>query len=256
MTPSSIDRRTRLDLLLPAALLVAGTVTFLAGGRRHPYINASLGPVGSDEFYHEFARTIMHLPSWEGMHALILAGPVLWALGAAALVRLLPARAAALGEVGRAALTLAAVAWAVTFVFDGFIAPRLARGIVAAVGPAELAATLAPFKINQYIVARLGMVSMVLIGASVTAFALALLSSGRGARWRAAVGGIGILVGLWPLVAAASGEFAPGPFTSPYWNATAISVGLWFVFLATSLASLGRDEQMDHRTPALDTVAA
>src|SRR5215208_2677640 len=187
--------RPRLDLLLPAALLLAGTATFLGGGRRHPHINDSLGPIGSDDFYLAFARTIVHIPNWETMHALILAGPVLWALGAAAIVRLLPGRVSTLGEVGRAALLLAALTWTVAFVFDGFIAPRLAGPIVGAA---------------------------------------------RAASWRAIVGASGLLVGLWPLAGAARGDFAPGPFTSPYWTPMALAIGAWFAMLASAVPALGR----------------
>jgi|SRR5215208_1951110 len=241
--------RPRLDLLLPAALLLAGTATFLGGGRRHPHINDSLGPIGSDDFYLAFARTIVHIPNWETMHALILAGPVLWALGAAAIVRLLPGRVSTLGEVGRAALLLAALTWTVAFVFDGFIAPRLAGPIVGAASAAELSVGLAPFRINQYVVARMGMVSLVLIGGAVTALALALLGAARAASWRAIVGASGLLVGLWPLAGAARGDFAPGPFTSPYWTPMALAIGAWFAMLASAVPALGRAREPARAVP-------
>ena len=227
--------RLRLDTLLPAALLLAGSLVFLGGGGRHPRIGAALGPVGSDEFFRAFAQEIGHVSNWEGMHALILAGPLLWALGAAGAVRLLPARVAALGEVARAALLLGAGAWALAFILDGFVAPTLARGVVAAGSPAEVHAAIVPFRTNQLMMSRLGMVSVVLMGAAATAFALALLATARAASWRAAVGATGLLVGLWPMLAAAAGEFAPGPFTSPYWMVTALATGTWFALLATAL---------------------
>jgi hypothetical protein len=234
-------QRSRLDALLPAALMVAGTVAFFAGGVRHPHVNASLGPMGSDEFYRGFAHTILHTPNWESMHAMILAGPVLWALGAAGLARLLPGRAAAFGEVGRTALLLGAGLWAIVFVLDGFVAPSLARTIEGAAASAgELRSAFTAFQVNQRMVGRLGMVSMVLLGAAESALATAVLLSARGARsaataWRATVGVAGLLVGLWPLVAALRGEFSPAPFTSPYWSPTALSTGLWFVALATAV---------------------
>jgi len=169
------------------------------------------------------------------MHALILAGPVLWALGAAGAARLLPAGAAALGETGRAALLLGAAAWGVAFVLDGFVAPVLARNIVSVTNPAELPGALAPFRTSQLTMARLGTVSVVLIGAAATAFGLALLTAARAASWRGVVGASGVLVGLWPMIAAARGEFVPGPFTSPYWTLTALATGIWFAALATAL---------------------
>ena len=227
--------RPSFDALLSAALLLAGSLIFLGAGSLHPHINAGLGPVGSDAFFRAFADKIMRVPHWEMIHTGILAGPVLWALGVAGIVRLLPGRVAALGEVGRAALLLAAVGWAVAFVLDGFVAPVFARTITAITDPAELPSAIAPFRTNQLLMARLGMVSVVLMGAAATAFGLALLAIARGAAWRAVVGASGILVGLWPMIAAARGEFAPGPFTSPYWTLTALATGAWFAALATAL---------------------
>jgi hypothetical protein len=238
---SSTASRSRLDTLLPAALLVGGSVLFLGAGGRHPRIGAALGPVGSDAFFQSFAREIAHVPNWEAMHAMILSGPLLWALGAAGVARLLPARVAALGEVGRAALLLAAAAWRLACVLDGFVAPVFARTIAAASTPSELHAAIAPFRTNQLTMARLGMVSMVLMGGATTAFALALVASSRRAPWRAVVGATGLLVGFWPMIAAARGEFAPGPFTSPYWTVTALATGAWFAMLATVLPRLARD---------------
>ena len=80
---SSAPPRPRLDTLLPAALLVAGSLAFLGAGARHPHIDAALGPVGSDAFFRAFADVIMRVPNWEMIHTVLLAGPVLWALGAA-----------------------------------------------------------------------------------------------------------------------------------------------------------------------------
>jgi hypothetical protein len=227
--------RSRLDTLLPAALLVGGSIAFLGGGSRHPQIGSALGPAGSDAFFEAFAHKILHVPHWETMHALILAGPVLWALGAAGAARLVPTRVAALGEVARASLLLAAAAWALAFILDGFVAPVLARPIAAAASPAELHAAITPFRANQLTMARLGMISMVLIGGAASAFAITLLASARRSGWGAIVGATGLAVGVWPIVAAATGEFAPGPFTSPYWRLTALATGAWFALLATAL---------------------
>jgi hypothetical protein len=50
----------------------------------------------------------------------------------------------------------------------------------------------------------------------------------------------GILLGVWPLIAWVTGAFLPGPFTSRYWNATAVSTAIWFlaagIFLMISAA--------------------
>ncbi len=245
--PAPAPARPRFDALVSVALLTAGSVSFLLAGSLHPHVGAALGRVGSETFFRAFAAEVLRVPHWEAIHAGILAGPVLWALGAAAIPRLLPPRAAALGEIGRNALLLAAAAWTVAFVLDGFVAPGLAHALVNATDlPAEHDA-LRAFQTNQRIVARLGAVSVVLIGAAESAFGLALLTSaravaraaGRGAGWRLVAGASGVLVGLWPIFAVARGEFVPGPFTSPYWTITALATGAWFVALASALPLRG-----------------
>jgi hypothetical protein len=245
--PSLAPPRPRFDALVAVALLAAGSLAFLLAGSLHPRVGAALGPVGSDEFFRAFAAEIVRVPHWEAIHAGILAGPVLWALGAAAIPRLLPTPAAILGEIGRNALLLAAAAWTVAFVLDGFMAPGLAYAVVNATDIATEHDALRAFHANQRIMARLGMVSIVLIGAAESAFGLALLASARavaratrqGASWRLVVGASGVLVGLWPILAAARGEFVPGPFTSPYWTITALATGAWFGALASALPLRG-----------------
>jgi hypothetical protein len=229
--------RSRLDAWLPAALLAVGSAAFLGAGSQHPHIGAGLGPVGSDEYFRAFAERILHIPDWETMHGVILAGPLLWALAAAGTSRLLPARAAALGDVGRGALLLAAAFWAVAFVLDGFVAPKHASAVMAAHAGADGVA-LAAFGVSQLTMARLGMISVVLMGTAIFAFGAALLLAGPSRSWRATVGGAGLIVGAWPAVAALRGDFSPGPFTSPYWTLTALSLGLWFLALATALPGL------------------
>jgi hypothetical protein len=65
------------------------------------------------------------------------------------------------------------------------------------------------------------------------------------------VGAGGVLIGLWPMLAAARGEFIPGPFTSPYWTITALTTGAWFGALATALPVRGSDAH-----PGTDPAAA
>jgi len=232
----------RLDAWLPAALLTLGSAAFLGAGSQHPHVTAHLGPIGSDEFFRAFAERILRVRGWETMHSFILAGPVLWALAASGTARLLPPRTAALGDVGRGALLLAAACWTVAFVLDGFVAPKHADAVVAAdVGADGIA--LAAFRVSQLTTARLGMISVVLMGAAIIAIGVALLltepvGSGPARAWRATVGGAGLLVGAWPAVATLRGEFSPGPFTSPYWTLTALSIGLWFLALGTALPGL------------------
>jgi hypothetical protein len=235
-----LAHRARLDAWLPALLLVAGSLIFLGAGRHHPIINASLGPIGSDEFYRTFAAHMLHMPNWESFHLGILAGPLLWTLGAAGIARLISVKATPLAEVGRTALMLGASLWAVAFVLDGYVGPRLAQAIAAA-GVGADALAIKTFSTNQYMMARLGMLSMVLIGGAILVISAAMLVESRRRSWRAVVGALGVLVGGWPLIAAARGEFWPGPFTSPYWTATAISLGVWFLLLASAIPGMRRE---------------
>jgi hypothetical protein len=232
-------QRTRFDAWFPAVLLFTGSALFLGAGRHHPIIDASFGTVGSDEFFRAFARHMLSMPNWESIHLGILLGPVLWALAAAGVGRMVFAKARALADVGRTALLLGAVLWAVAFVLDGYVGPRLAKAIVVAgVGADALAITT--FSTNQFTMARLGMLSMVLMGGSILAFSAALLVQNRMRSWGTIVGGLGLLLGGWTLIATGRGDFWPGPFTSPYWTATAIALGLWFVLLGTTVPGMRR----------------
>ena len=229
--------RSRLDAWLPTLLLAAGSALFLGAGRHHPRINASLGEVGSPQFYRAFAAHMLHMPNWGSVHLGILLGPVLWALAASGAARLLPARAASLGDLARSALMLAAGLWSVAFVLDGFVGPKLANAIVAA-GVSGDAEAIRAFSANQLAMARLGMLSIVLVGTAMTAFGGALLMGARIRSWRSAVGALGLVSGAWPVAAALRGEFYPGPFTSPWWTITALAIGFWFLLFATVVPAL------------------
>ena len=234
----------RLDAWLPALLLVFGSLLFLVAGGMHPRINASLGAVGSPEFYRAFAAHMLSMPNWGTVHLGILLGPVLWALAANGSARLLPARATSLGDFARSALLLASMLWSVAFVLDGYVGPKLARAI-ADVGVSSDALAIGAFSANQLTMARLGMLSIVLVGASMTAFGAALLIAARLRSWRAAVGSLGILCGAWTLVAALRGEFYPGPFTSQYWSATALSIGIWWLLLGSVIGRMDPERERD-----------
>jgi len=130
-----------------------------------------------------------------------------------------------------------ALAGALAFVLDGFVAPRHAESIAAA-GVGADASAIAAFGANAFTMARIGLISVTLMGAATLAFGAALLFEARLWSWRGFVGATGLLVGAWPFVAAVSGEFYPGPFTSVHWTATAISLGLWYLLLGSALPRL------------------
>jgi hypothetical protein len=230
--------RRRLDAWLPAAVIIAGSLVFLGGGSRHPRVNADTMPTGgTEEYLRHFGDMILGMPNWELFHTLILIGPLLWAIGAAASRRLLPSRAAVLGDLGIGALMIGGGLWGLAFVLDGLVAPRYAQAIAAA-GVGGDAAAITNFGNNAFTMARIGTVSFVLIAASIVALGAALLVDVRVRSWRAFVGAAGVLVGAWPLVLALRGEFYPGPFTSTSWTAMAVSVGLWFALFGTTLRGL------------------
>jgi hypothetical protein len=237
---------SRLDSWLPALLLFTGSAVFLGTGRLHPHINASLGEVGSDDFFRRFAAEMLRTPNWESMHLGILLGPVLWALAAGGVARLLPTRATSLGDVGRNALLLAAALWSVAFVLDGFVGPGLAATIATA-GVDGDAVAIRAFRASQLTMARLGMLSVVLMGAAMFTFAAGLLVGSRLRSWRTAVGALGIIAGAWPMIAAMRGDFYPGPFTTSYWTLMALSFGLWFLLLGTVLPGMREREYNSER---------
>ena len=231
----------RPEVLLPTALFFAGSLAFLGGGRLHPTVSprALGGPFGSEQFYRGFANEMLHTHGWEQMHMLILVGPILWALGAAGLARLLPPRVGVLGEIGRAALLMAAGGWTLAFILDGSVGPGYAR-IIAATPPGSVTATMSAFGLSQLTMARLGMISIALVGGAIVAYAGALLWIGPLKSWRGVVAVLGLAVGLWPLVASVTGEFDPGPFTSGYWRYTALTIALWMAMLGSAIPSLAR----------------
>ena len=242
-------RPTRLAAWLSATLLPLGSVLFIAGGAHHPKAATAFGTVGTPEFYRTFAAHIHNQANWIPIHALILIGPLLWALGAprrvdtpsdaSSATDATPSRA--IERLASRALVLGASLWAVVFVMDGFVAPQVAH-LVASAAPADVAATLAVFRSNQAMVISLGLVSWLLIGIGMALFGTASLVRDRFATIRGALGVAGILVGLWPVYATVTGEFNPGPFTSGLWNVTALSSAVWFA--AFGLSTLTRAERV------------
>jgi hypothetical protein len=248
-------RSNRVSAWISATLLVGGSLLLIGGGRLHPKAATAFGVVGTPQFYRTFAEHILMHPHWIAIHMLILAGPILWALG-------LP-RARGDGDAGSGAgsgvrhalehlasraLLLGAALWSVVFVLDGFVAPQAAT-IVASAAPADAAGMLAMFRLNQVTVIRLGLVSWTLIGVAMALHGGAILGRARAlSPARVLLGAAGVVIGLWPVVATFTGSFDPGPFTSPRWNVTALATAAWFAAFGVSLA-------VRERIPAMQAVA-
>ncbi len=209
-------------------LIVIGSVVFVYGGALHPKINSSLGALGSSEFFKNFYMHIAHHGSWELIHAMILAGPLMWLLGVGSFW----SDRSGWTRMANTAMTLAATVWAVTFVFDGFVAPSIVRWLTPETGLYQLAA-------NQVVVIRLGLVSWLMLGFSMIAGSVGILVSSR-SRSAKVLAWVGTSLGAWSFIAWTTGTFIPGPFTSRYWNVTAVSTAFWFlavgVFLLVSVA--------------------
>jgi hypothetical protein len=213
---------------------------FLTGGRGHPTISVALG-AGPDDFFRVFAAKVVHTHGWHAMHMLILVGPLVWAVAGPALLDALHPSARILTSIARSALLLSGGLWAVAFVFDGFGAPVYAQAITGGGSPAIAGAALTSFEAIAVMMSRLGLVSWVAGGVGMAILGGSLLVHGVRTRWRLVVAVTGLVIGVWPLMAALQGEYAGGPFTSRFWMAKALAAALWYVALAT--CALGRDRR-------------
>jgi hypothetical protein len=227
---------SRLTAWLPFILLLAGSVIFIGGGRSHPHVGSAMGPLGGADYFLHFAQTIVSTPGWVPMHVMILVGPLLWALAAPAIRAVLPEDGGPMWNTAQVALIIAATLWAVVFVFDGFVAPVIARALVAASSGPTDPVLLASFGANQTVVIRLGLISWILNGVAIAVFSIGMLLVPGRSYLRIGVGATGLLVGVWPIVAALTGEFIPGPFTSDVWKETALATAIWYVALGVALA--------------------
>lgn len=221
MTSSSVHRK------FSGLLIVCASLVFVYGGAFHPHINSSIGTLGSAEFFDNFYMKIVHHGSWERIHAMILAGPCLWLLG----IRAFWGERNGWARMAATAMTFAAAVWSVAFVFDGFIAPYIVRFLPPDVGRNLLA-------VNQNAVIRLGLISWLAMGFSMIVGGVGTFVSNTSAsrpRGVSLLAWTGIALGLWAFIAWATGLFLPGPFTSPYWNMSAVSVAFWFLAVGISL---------------------
>ena len=227
----------RLIPWLSFILLAAGSLIFIGGGRLHPHVGNAMGPLGSADYFVHFAQTIVTTAGWVPMHMMILIGPVMWALAAPGVRAALPEGGAPLWATAQAALLIAAALWVVVFVVDGFVAPVFAQALAAGSAVTPDPSLLASFAANQTAVIRLGLISWLLNGAAIVVFATGLLFTQGRSYLRIAVGAAGFLVGAWPIVAAITGEFLPGPFTSEVWKETALATAIWYLLLGITLVT-------------------
>ena len=227
--------------MLSGLLFIIGSVLFLAGGRSHPMINSSLGPMGSVEFYQAFAAHVRAAPDWERIHDLILIGPVLWALAAAGVHRALPRGADPLWAVARTSVAIGATAWVIAFALDGHNAPAYAEAIFSASDPAIVSDRVFQFSLSTRLVGYFGRLSWMMMSLPLAAYGAGLLFGPRPTLWRKILGVSGVLVGMWMLFELLTGDFTPAPFTSAYWRWTAVAAAVWASAFGATIAAWRRD---------------
>ena len=231
---------------ISATLLVAGSLLFLGGGRQHPDAATAFGESGTQAYFTTFAATIHHSAGWKGIHLLILLGPLLWALAlplvsSSAVDDRFAHLKSGLRQLAGRAIAIGAALWVVAFVLDGYAAPVTSNAIVNATA-ADLPGLIITFRVHQLTMVTLGLFSWILIGISMALHGTLLTLEAPRSITRTALGGLGILIGVWPIIAAVTGEFDPGPFTSGLWRLTALSSALWFAALGVSFVVPPRGE--------------
>ena len=233
---------------IAGALVLVGVGVFVWAGSQHPDMGSELGPVGGHEYFEQLAGLIGHHRHWSTIHAGLLAGPLLWALGSAALVLRLHRRGERrFSSVGGAALGIGAVLWAVAFVFAAFVLPAQATAVRVSNGEVLVVAA-AGLRGAQAVAFRLGLVALIAIGVAMAALGTSVLVCGRSRILRWALAPAGIILGLWPVVAWVIGVFQPSPFTSSAWGPTAILTSGWFLAVGLVLVLQGEAETSEPRS--------
>jgi hypothetical protein len=238
-------RGDRIHRKFSGLVIVIGSLLFVYGGAFHPHIDSSMGTLGSAEFFENFRLKIAHHASWERIHAMILAGPLLWLIG----VRSFWADRNGWARTAASAMTVAATVWSLAFVFDGFVASYIVRSFPSDAGRNLLA-------VNQNVVIRLGLISWLAMGFSMIAGGVGILASDgveNRSRTSVVLAWTGIALGLWAFIAWITGLFLPGPFTSPYWNVSAVSVAFWFLAVGVFLLA-SRQQEIQAEPTALKKV--
>lgn len=134
-------------------------------------------------------------------------------------------------------LVIAAIAWMVTFIIDGFVSPQYALAFAQSSDPSIQQSAMIGFKASQELVIRFGLVAWILIGLAIVAYSTSILITKTFNRIaRIILIAIGFPVGFWPIVAWLTGVFQPGPFTSSIWVPSAQLAILWFAVWGSIIA--------------------
>jgi hypothetical protein len=106
------------------------------------------------------------------MHAMILVGPVIWALATPAIRAALPAHGSSLWGIAQVALVISAYTLGRDLRLRRFVAPVFAETAVAAGRTDPL--MLASFRANQVTVIKTGLISWILNGIAIVLFSIGL----------------------------------------------------------------------------------
>lgn len=200
-------------------LIVASALSSI-GGVAHPVVSGDMGVYGSEEFFLSFAEMIVNDPDWELVHIQILVAPLLWTLGSLAILGAVPRGGwSRWGRFGILSLAFGAVFWAVTYIFDGFVAPHTAQWVLEA-STDERGAFIATFGAGQWVAIRASLLAWMFIALGTAALSVAVIGKVRSStgvgRWSlGALVVLGLLASAWSLLLGAAGAFDPGPMVAP-----------------------------------------
>lgn len=230
-------------LLLWLGNLVAGV------GQFHPPTSeADLGVTESGNYWMAFAILSTDDP-WLFIHGAMVAGPLLIVLGLAGIYRFLQEK----GEKNYSflailALLIGALFWSIAFVIDGFGTEALGRYLNE--GIAEVNILVMNVRLLQVIVLRLALTSVVFTGIGMVLLSASIwVTSLFSYRVRVSLCAVGVITGVWPLIAMFTGIFVPGPFVSDLWVSTAGVINVWFFVIGLLVFKMVRQSQ-----PAPETI--
>src|SRR3712207_6183120 len=85
-SPARPRRSATLFDRIAGAIVLVGVAVFVWAGTQHPDMGRELGSSDGNLSFERLAAVIGQNHAWSAIHAGLLAGPLLWALGSAALV--------------------------------------------------------------------------------------------------------------------------------------------------------------------------
>lgn len=254
----------RLFLIFSGLLVIVGALLYMQGGRQHPMISEKMGKFGSDAFFWEFAKMMVYDHKWMHYHQQMLIAPTLWTLGAFSVVVL----TRELGErrwtpLGFVALSMGSVLWIVTYIYDGLVSPEIGRALLASQGDKTLTAAITQtFASGQWFTIRVSLWGWMLIAAGTAALSIGMFTIARSYPWSVSrvqmllLGVVGLVLGVWSLVAFLAGAYSPGPMVSDWWLPASIATQAWYLTLGIGIVLHAFDVQEKGRRKKVEAQPA